>query len=180
MKLASIILSVVLVSQVSMKVQLGVQVKDARALLVECGRHTTGCEGKICSCCYSTKWPTTTWNDLRASKAPYRAWPKQRSQYRVGSDTSSRPFIFVIHNLGGLVCKEVILFTRNNPEAHLRDVFGHTMAIVFMGIPHKGVWMVDWVKISVSVLGIVKSTNKSLLKVLEMDDWFLESIQVGF
>jgi hypothetical protein len=99
---------------------------------------------------------------------------------RAYCNASSRPLIFVTHSLGGLVCKEAILLSRNNPEPHLRDVFHCTRGIVFMGTPHKGSWMADWVRIPASALGFVKSTNKSLLKILETDDQFLESIQVGF
>jgi hypothetical protein len=40
--------------------------------------------------------------------------------------------------------------------------------------------MADWAKIPASALGLVKATNKSLLKVLETEDQFLESIQVRF
>lgn len=99
---------------------------------------------------------------------------------RASCDASSRPIIFVTHSLGGLVCKEAILLSRNNPESHLRGIFDCTKGIVFMGTPHKGSWMADWAKIPASALGLVKSTNKSLLKILETDDQFLESIQVRF
>ncbi|EPE28101.1 alpha/beta-Hydrolase [Glarea lozoyensis ATCC 20868] len=92
----------------------------------------------------------------------------------------SRPIIFVAHSLGGLVCKEAILASRNNPEHHLKDVFTNTKAVIFMGTPHTGSWMADWAKIPASALGIVKSTNKSLLKILETDDQLLESLQVRF
>ena len=99
---------------------------------------------------------------------------------RACCDASTRPLIFVTHSLGGLVCKEAILLSRNNPDAHLRDIFDHTKGIIFMGTPHKGAWMADWANIPASALGLVKSTNKSLLKILETDDQFLESIQVRF
>ncbi|RYO91812.1 hypothetical protein DL764_008237 [Monosporascus ibericus] len=99
---------------------------------------------------------------------------------RASVEASSRPLIFVAHSLGGLVCKEAILLSRNNPEAHLRDVFNCTKGIVFMGTPHKGSWMADWAKIPASALGFVKSTNKLLLEILETDDQLLESIQVRF
>src|SRR6202043_2580574 len=89
-------------------------------------------------------------------------------------------FIFVAHSLGGLVCKEAILLSRNNPEAHLRSIFDCTKGIIFMGTPHKGSWMAEWAKIPASALGLVKSTNKSLLKILGTDDQLLESIQVRF
>jgi hypothetical protein len=40
--------------------------------------------------------------------------------------------------------------------------------------------MADWAKIPASEIGLVKSTNKSLLEILETNDQFLESIQVDF
>lgn len=40
--------------------------------------------------------------------------------------------------------------------------------------------MADWAKIPAWTLGVVKSTNKSLLKVLETDDKYLQSVQDRF
>ncbi|KIW17568.1 hypothetical protein PV08_04763 [Exophiala spinifera] len=40
--------------------------------------------------------------------------------------------------------------------------------------------MADWARLPASTLGMVKSTNKSLLKILETDDQLLESVQVRF
>lgn len=99
---------------------------------------------------------------------------------RASCDASSRPLIFVTHSLGGLVCKEAILLSRNNPEAHLREIFNYTKGIIFMGTPHSGSWVADWARMPASALGLVKSTNRSLLEILETDDQFLESIQVRF
>ncbi|KAK8143516.1 hypothetical protein G3M48_007138 [Beauveria asiatica] len=99
---------------------------------------------------------------------------------RAGRNASARPLIFVAHSLGGLVCKEAILLSRNNPGPHLRSIFDHVVGIIFMGTPHKGSWMANWAKIPASALGLVKSTNKSLLKILEADDQFLQSIQSRF
>jgi protein SERAC1 len=99
---------------------------------------------------------------------------------RACCNASSRAIIFVAHSLGGLICKEALLLSRNNPEAHLRDIFNCTKCIAFMGTPHRGAWMADWAKIPATVLGLVKTTNKSLLRILETDDQFLESIQVRF
>ncbi|KAK1770374.1 vegetative incompatibility protein HET-E-1 [Phialemonium atrogriseum] len=99
---------------------------------------------------------------------------------RASCDASSRPLIFVAHCLGGLVCKEAILLSRNNPEAHLRDIFDSTIGTIFMGTPHKGAWMADWARIPASALGLVKPANKSLLNTLETDDQFLESMRIMF
>ncbi|KAK3374310.1 Alpha/Beta hydrolase protein [Lasiosphaeria ovina] len=91
---------------------------------------------------------------------------------------SSRPLIFVAHSLGGLVCKEAILLSRNNPEPHLRGIFDCIRGVIFMGTPHKGSWMADWAQLPASAVGLVKSTNKSLLETLQTSNQLLESIQV--
>ncbi|KAM0360984.1 hypothetical protein ACHAPK_011831, partial [Fusarium culmorum] len=95
-------------------------------------------------------------------------------------NASSRPLIFVVHSLGGLVCKEAILLSRNNPNQSRQDFFTHIKGVVFMGTPHKGSWMADWSGIPAKALGLVKSTNRSLLEVLETNNQYLESIHVRF
>lgn len=99
---------------------------------------------------------------------------------RASHNASDRPLIFVAHSLGGMVCKEAILQSRNNPEGHLKKIFECTKGIIFIGTPHMGSWMADWARLPASALGVVKSTNKSLLKVLETDNQLLESVQVRF
>ncbi|RYP79040.1 hypothetical protein DL771_000018 [Monosporascus sp. 5C6A] len=99
---------------------------------------------------------------------------------RASHNACSRPLIFVAHSLGGLVCKEAILLSRNNPEDHLRGIFDCVAGVVFMGTPHRGSWMADWAKIPASALGLFKSTNKSLLAILETHSQLLESGQARF
>jgi len=96
------------------------------------------------------------------------------------ASTPSRPIIFVAHSLGGLICKQAILQSRNHPDNHLRSIFDSTIGILFMGTPHKGSWMADWAKIPASALGMFKSVNKSLLEVLETNNQILELIQTNF
>ncbi|KAL8349695.1 hypothetical protein RB598_005185 [Gaeumannomyces tritici] len=95
-------------------------------------------------------------------------------------DTKRRPLIFVAHSLGGLVCKRAMLRSRNNPEPHLRQIFECTKGIVFMGTPHRGAWMADWAKIPACALGVVKSVNTDLLKLLGTDNETLESLRADF
>src|SRR5207248_6563847 len=45
---------------------------------------------------------------------------------------------------------------------------------------HNGAWMVDLAKIPPSALGLLKSTKKSLLKILKTDDQLFKSNQVHF
>ena len=93
---------------------------------------------------------------------------------------SSRPIIFVVHSLGGLVCKQAVLLSRNHPEFHLRRVFDCTIGIAFMATPHRGSWLADWAKMPASTLGVFKSVNKSLLEILQTDNQAIELIQVNF
>jgi protein SERAC1 len=99
---------------------------------------------------------------------------------RVCCNAPSRPIIFVVHSLGGLVCKQAVLLSRNNPETHLRGIFDCTIGIAFMGTPHRGAWMADWATIPASALGLLKSVNKSLLEILQTNNQALELIQVNF
>lgn len=57
---------------------------------------------------------------------------------RASYNASSRSLIFITHSLGGLVCKEAILLSRNNPESYLCNVFKHIAGVIFMGIPYRG------------------------------------------
>lgn len=99
---------------------------------------------------------------------------------RACNNASTRALIFVAHSLGGLVCKRALLQSRNNPNTHLRGVFEYTKGIIFMGTPHDGSWMAGWAKISARCIGLFKSTNTSLLKVLETNDQLLEATQIEF
>lgn len=91
-----------------------------------------------------------------------------------------RPLIVVAHSLGGLVCKQAVLLSRNHPDAHFHDIFDSLKGIVFMGTPHKGSWMANWASIPARTLSIFRSTNKSLLEILETENQLLESIQDDF
>ncbi|KAJ6084383.1 hypothetical protein N7486_011183 [Penicillium sp. IBT 16267x] len=95
-------------------------------------------------------------------------------------NASSRPLIFVAHSLGGIVCKKTILLSQNAAEPQLRALFDCLEGIAFMGTPHKGAWMADWARIPASVFGLVKSTNVTLLDILQRDNQLLDSIQVDF
>lgn len=99
---------------------------------------------------------------------------------RARTKASTRALIFVAHSLGSLVCKRALLQSRNNPDTHLRGLFEYTKGIVFMGTPHDGSWMASWAKFPAECIGLVKSTNTSLLKVLETNDQLLEATQKDF
>lgn len=99
---------------------------------------------------------------------------------RIANGAETRPLIFVVHSLGGIIAKKAILLSQDNREEHLQGIFKCTKGIIFMGTPHRGAWMAAWAKIPVSALGVVKSMNGRLLKALGPDEELLESIQDDF
>jgi hypothetical protein len=99
---------------------------------------------------------------------------------RASSGIVDRPLIFIVHSFGGIVCKTALIISRQNPEAHLRQISNCTRGMAFLGTPHRGSWAADWAKIPAWSLGQVKSTNRSILDVLQINNQYLEFIQTSF
>ena len=55
-------------------------------------------------------------------------------------DEPTRPLIFVVHSLGGIVVKEMLRRSGGcrGGQSHLRDVFSSTVGMIFFGTPHGG------------------------------------------
>ena len=94
--------------------------------------------------------------------------------------SSTRPLIFVGHGSGGIVCKDVILQSRKNPEPHLRGILQSVVAIAFFSTPHGGSDLASWANIPAKALGILDSTNTHLLSVSQTSSEVLYSIQTDF
>lgn len=99
---------------------------------------------------------------------------------RASSGTVNRPLIFVVHSFGGIVCKTALIISHQRPESHLGQISNCTRGIAFLGTPHRGSWAADWAKIPAWALGQVKSTNRSILDVLQINNQYLEFIQTSF
>ncbi|KAL8388997.1 hypothetical protein RB595_008875 [Gaeumannomyces hyphopodioides] len=99
---------------------------------------------------------------------------------RVRSGAPDRPLILVAHSLGGLVCKAALLVSESSHEPRYGCIIESLRGVAFMGTPHRGAWMARWGDIAVSSLGLVKSSNKSLLKVLKTGNDYLQKIQEDF
>ena len=59
---------------------------------------------------------------------------------RRSPDETSRPLLFVVHSLGGIVVKQALRRSRASPstKTHLRGIFESTVGVVFFGTPHRG------------------------------------------
>ncbi|KAH7140649.1 P-loop containing nucleoside triphosphate hydrolase protein, partial [Dactylonectria macrodidyma] len=97
------------------------------------------------------------------------------------TDTTGRPIIFVCHSLGGLVCKDAIIFsTQGRDREDLVDFSQSTAGIVFMGTPHRGSAIADYASRFSGLVGSFKQTNLSLLQILRTESETLQRIHDDF
>ena len=79
-----------------------------------------------------------------------------------------RPLVFVVHSLGGIVCKKAIAWSFYSAQDKLTNVAGSLVGIVFMGTPHRGSGLANIFSPLVSGIGFFKSTG-TLIKTLKRD-----------
>jgi hypothetical protein len=94
--------------------------------------------------------------------------------------SKSRPLIFVVHSLGGLVCEQALLVCRASNEQRLAAVLESTAGIVFMGTPHKGAALALWGSRVASYLQHIRKVNKRLIKTLNEKSEILASVEQDF
>ena len=70
--------------------------------------------------------------------------------------------------------------SRQQTEAHLRNIFHSTKGIIFLGTPHHGAGLAKWAKVVVRFIGLVKHTNPEIVNVLRYDSEVLSRIRHGF
>ncbi|OCK72963.1 hypothetical protein K432DRAFT_365414 [Lepidopterella palustris CBS 459.81] len=92
---------------------------------------------------------------------------------------SAPPIIFVAHSLGGLVCENMLTIASSG-EQHWREVLESTIAIAFLGTPHRGSDSASWAKIAGNLVNVARRTNTSILGVLEPDSEVLENVTNDF
>ncbi|KAM7196692.1 hypothetical protein V8F33_006032 [Rhypophila sp. PSN 637] len=102
------------------------------------------------------------------------------ASYRENDNTNERPIIFVCHSLGGLVCEDALVTSRQRPEQHLQNILRSTCGIVFLGTPHHGAGLAGWAELLSRSIGLVKQTNSKIIEVLRRDSEVLARIQDSF
>ncbi|KAL2139346.1 hypothetical protein VTI28DRAFT_5308 [Corynascus sepedonium] len=100
--------------------------------------------------------------------------------FREKDETNERPIIFICHSLGGLVCEDALLTSRQRPESHLQNILQSTRAIAFLGTPHHGVGLARWAELLSRHIGLVKQTNTEIVAILRRESEVLARIQDGF
>lgn len=81
----------------------------------------------------------------------------------------TRPIIFVAHCLGGIVVKSALALAYHGDGTHAMTwVF--TYGIVFLGVPHRGIKLTTWGKVTANILRQYTGTQNI---------WFLNTIERG-
>ncbi|KAM5371215.1 hypothetical protein ACJZ2D_008135 [Fusarium nematophilum] len=98
------------------------------------------------------------------------------------TDTTQRQIIFVCHSLGGLVCKDAILHSKQlQPGGDgFHDVYASTIGIIFMGTPHLGSDIAYYALRMTRIISQFQQANRKLLAVLEAESEVLNRIHDDF
>jgi hypothetical protein len=99
---------------------------------------------------------------------------------RVSVEERMRPIIFVVHSLGGIVCKDALQISTLTAEPQLQSIALLTRAILFVATPHEGSAIAQWASIPASTLGVITPTNVDLLAVLQTSSEVRDRIQDDF
>jgi pimeloyl-ACP methyl ester carboxylesterase len=100
------------------------------------------------------------------------------SDWRGTEDTKHRPIIFIVHSLGGLVCEQAFLLSRD--LEHLKPIHESTRGIIFMGTPHGGSSHANWASTLAKWLNIVRSTNVGIVQNLKRESEILQAVEEDF
>lgn len=95
-------------------------------------------------------------------------------QYLRGKGVGDRPTIFVCHSLGGIVAKEVLRRSEQSKFKRLKQLSKNTVALSFLGTPHKGSKLADIVQAVNSVMPFLRPSQR--IAELEHDNAYLEDL----
>ncbi|KAF4982121.1 hypothetical protein FZEAL_2181 [Fusarium zealandicum] len=102
------------------------------------------------------------------------------ASFRQHGETTDRPIIFVCHSIGGLICQDALVTSKEQPESHLQSIFHMTRGIIFLGTPHHGLSLTKWGGLAARSVGVTKQTNTEIMQLLRCDSEMLARIQDSF
>ncbi|EFX01267.1 kinesin light chain [Grosmannia clavigera kw1407] len=97
-----------------------------------------------------------------------------------GPNASHRPLIFIVHSLGGIVCKKAVARSTNDSDETLHSVATSLIGIVFMGTPHDGSGFADLFGLLAPGIRFFKSFNSRLVNVLKRGNELAAEIDNDF
>lgn len=102
------------------------------------------------------------------------------ARMRFRTSTESRKIIFVAHSLGGLVTERALSRSRIAVDPYHSHIERCTVGIVFLGVPLCGADLASWTAIGTRMVGILRRTNKDIVKVLKPESEMLREVQKDF
>lgn len=86
----------------------------------------------------------------------------------------------VAHSLGGLVAKKALCLSEQAADDHLRQLHLDTVAVAFLGTPHRGSGLAPYAKGVANVLKLTKRVNSDILDVLQRNSQVLADVEDSF
>lgn len=89
--------------------------------------------------------------------------------------------VFIVHSLGGLVMKKAMCISETSNEEHLKQVDRYTIAIAFLGTPHRGAGLASFATVVANILRAGgKRVNKQILGLLKQGSEVLSDVEDSF
>lgn len=92
-----------------------------------------------------------------------------------------RKLAFIVHDLGGLIIKKALCMSESSAESHLNHADRCTVAVAFLGTPHRGLAKGTLIKGLADTLRLVyKEVNSNILHPLKRNSQVLAEIEDSF
>lgn len=89
--------------------------------------------------------------------------------------------MFIAHSLGGLITKKALCMSESSAESHMNQTERSTIAIAFLGTPHRGSGLATFAKGIAGILKLVNmKANGDILEPLERSSQVLADIEDSF
>ena len=88
----------------------------------------------------------------------------------------AKPLIFIAHSLGGIIVKEALILSQNDPT-HLKDILPTTVGVIFLVTPHHGSKAASLGKVAFGTARVFfQNPNMHILRGLDRNSEILERI----
>lgn len=92
-----------------------------------------------------------------------------------------RKLVFIVHSLGGLITKKALCMSESSAESHLNQADRSTIAIAFLGTPHRGSGLAPFAKGIADILKLVNmKVNGDILEPLKRNSQVLADVEDSF
>ncbi|MCJ1344209.1 hypothetical protein MMC31_002412 [Peltigera leucophlebia] len=96
-------------------------------------------------------------------------------------ESKNRKIVFVAHSLGGLLTKKALCLSDNSFESHLKQADACTIAVAFLGTPHRGSGLANFAKAITSILKASHTrVNPEIISLLQRKSELLREVEDSF